>query len=834
MNRRRPARRASTLVIATGVAIALAATLFLVRGRQVLRPTAPAVSSPSVEHLVSTDESSASGAPAALRRPADVAGARRVDVLVVEHGTLTPIENATVLYLPAGWSWESTSPESRRLSRIDHEAFLAAAGASTRTNASGRCAVETADGALRVAARHGARYGETEVLPDARGVQRIVLQPDRTLEALVVDATGTPVTDVELALQWRDARSSAHDPVPLGRTDASGRRRVAHCQRLVTTAGETLGEIVALVGADPLAGVVVDVTDPPPEVRLVLATLGRVVVSVRDRSGQPARGDGTDSVAMTILDERPTGTIRTRGSRLERVGADGTARFDLVPFDRFLVLLLEGHDADAHLDGPTRENPEVVVALDRDAAGATLVARLVDDAGQPLATKALLDCQYAEHLRTDAVSSDADGRITAHVGRAPVGRHAFVRIRASSPHPLGAELPAVLATAGINDLGDVALRPRQVLVRGRITAAEPKALRAARVEVERLRVGAWIEDPALRADVRPDDGAFEIVGWVPRGERLRLRAHGLEVPPADPVECSVPANDVEIAVGAAGTVTARLMLDADVMAWELQHRLQRTDRESADAIAATRMRPGADGVQLVIWAGLAPGTYRLLVAAAGGETLTALAGLTVTSGPCTDPRLARIDLRGRVRRIRVFVQDAAGAPLPDARGSIVSVGAERSDPFDLHAGQVAVSSARPLHLLVAVDAHRIVELPHVTGDATVRVVPTPVQLVRVMSELPFPDDVSVSLQLVPTGLPAHARQHLSEHIALARDGAGRFRLRRADRYAVHLHVGRGRRSEVVHGVTPAVIALDPDHPPDELTFEIEPAALRRALDALRR
>ena len=616
------------------------------------------------------------------------------------------------------------------------DAWLAEHGREAESAADGTLAIEFERGCGAIAlARVPGKAARAQVAAEGDGAVELALVPDADLEVLVGDTAGAPLEGVVVALldlgqTWGRGLSSNQRT-----SDAQGRARYAH-----------LGLRVDLL-AKPWGVGTPDVLDGPPSVpldpaalpreplRFTLPSTGVVEVEVRPPPGLTL----PEHVAVALLldegveDERLS--FWTRPDSVETSLQDGRARFAHVALGRDLIVEAGagymGIPTRARVRGPEQAGQVVRVALTLGQDHPLLRARLVGVDGRPLAEHGVSWRLDEGNGMDNEARADAQGVVVLHLspheaeGR---GRTLHLTVAAGEGRAGGVaeiDVPDALPT-GPTDLGDVHVAAGTPLVAGVVVG--PDGARRAGAEVRVEAVTSWGEDNRYFEDlelgvVTAEDGTFVAWGANPgRGLRVTALHDGLT---SRSLECPVGRSGLVLELLASGTVAGRVLLDEGLDASDLDVRLQPTGDDRNDWFLRGRAdldREGRFGV-----GGLRPGSYDLWLDGPGGGTgVLALAGLEVPAGgPCRDPRLKAIDLRGRVLalRVRLRTPEPGQALMGTVRVRPVRDGApaeEEGETEFLQGNELRLLlDARAVDLTVDVQGYRRVELRDVRGDVEV-------------------------------------------------------------------------------------------------------------------
>lgn len=693
-----------------------------------------------------------------------------IDVLVVDKATQQPVPGAEAV-----WD-DGSSTSGRRLSSREVTLFWRARdqlagerGWRGRTDAAGRLRVHVGNDLMQVFVRAGSRYGEgywsRTTLPPGR-MPRLELEEDRTLFVRVRDANGAPAAGVPVSLHQIEPDATERTSYGGERpTDATGIVAFRHVQALqVWPWGRFLGQpveewhvYIELPGLD-LPPIRVDAQAPPHEpIDVQLPPTGRLRARVTlDGMAVP----GLPRIGLTVDPKEDRYAIG--GICFASADNDGWARFPHVPLGKtfLLTLRITGGECALPLVGPTRPHEEVVVAFDLASMVATVVGRVFDERGQPVAGDLSAEFEVAGSRGRTTISTDGSGRFTwllrhKENENAPpprtLSRLRLVLARTDAP-TASVEVPPREVVRGRNDLGDLRLATAPLVVGGRFEWDSPGPGRAW-IAIERHapahEPGApegWERVRDLQIDVQ-DDGAFQARGRIEPG-RHRLSLQSSAHLPVDPIEFTPGTADLTIRLQRGHRLEASVLVPTGITSERLRVRIEPSEASPAPAGGPLRRIPGfvaqraghEGGAFRYEWPTLPAGSYTLVV-----ESIADLAPFHVVEDVRVpvpaggDDRLFRIDLRERIAVLRVRVE----LP-PGTKASVLAFPEPQRHPQDWHGFAVDGDEAalplpvRSVDLLFVGTGLRPVRVPRPSGERTVRMEPWPqVELhVRGAGDLP--------------------------------------------------------------------------------------------------
>jgi len=705
------------------------------------------------------------------------------EVQVVHFDTKTPIEKATVYCWPPDFEWWNPTARPQGLSSKDYDAFFERMRLALTTDGEGRCRVPLGSFGAQVTAVKDELWGQGHVPKDAAAPVVLALRADHTLRVLVVDAGGRPAGGVMVSGKHKDGDRPMS--LWLGKTDAAGRLEHRHVQQLANEDTTAKIECVAnMTGGGESAPVLVDVTAPPPEVVLQLPPGGTVTVHVRDAEGKPVDPTflGEPNVFLTTFAEQP----RNENAEIEglnwlnrayggvRIDERGDAVFDPVALDRFVIASASLRLRSAVVPGPTLENPHIEVTVSEGADDVVLTGTLLDAQGMPYATSQFMATCKFRGMSAQRGLTDASGRFRISVTRVPPGQQiavSFDTAVANRDAPHACKLPPRLLTKGRNDLGEVRLALQSILVEGRVVMADGGEPVQVPMLIERNAVGRWQQESNLQPEWGKA-GAFTMRSGIAKGTPIRLSVLTNGFLPVAPIECAAGDTGLEITLRKGGSAHATFLVDDTLPLERLTLRFRPADppqKQDSRAEMMERMQnlprqlQAKDGRVQQDWQGLKPGRYRLQALCAGGaEPIVAIDAIEIADGPCTDPRLVDIDLRGRVRvfEIRATASDATPIASRDAFVVIRSSGDDWSG-FQLAAGFVKIAAPAAVDLIVLAKGHKTAFVNGVFDARTIALEAAAEAHLALALPSPLPEGATLRLRLRPTlELPRRARMQL--------------------------------------------------------------------------
>lgn len=537
----------------------------------------------------------------------------------------------------------------------------------------------------------------------AKSSQRVLADRARVLRLRAIDPDGNPVVGVELAIRLalpdseRQARADSLFPTPLPRqpwvpigrdlrTGADGRLEVPFERPMFFEPSERLGPPLPLVItpvilglADPRRVTVSLEPWPADEILVPIPATGEIVVK---RIGVETAGEQVE------LELAQRGHSASRDQ--QELGSAGEARFTRVALGQeWRASLSIRRSIQQKFRGPIHPGQTVTCILDATYAPHELRLRVVDGREQPLRDREVqIGLDFEDAAAAKAERTDADGIAVVRI-------HDAVRDLILESMELACELPSSGLRAealveigrklppGVTDLGTIVLVAPGLIGAGRIDGVDAAILRDASTILEAAEGTdphdgsmPWrrVTDAELHTTA---DGAFTLHATA-KSERFRLSICAERVPPTTPIEFVRGTRDLRIEVVAPGALELPVRVDpamalTRVLPLLVPLRGQPTGHASRAALRwnglPSSWRPGpgdslpllpaapADPGENFRWHALAPGAYRLEVYCSGHpRPLEVTPAIELVSGETTT--LPELDLRGRVRKVRVQLRSA--------------------------------------------------------------------------------------------------------------------------------------------------------------------------------
>lgn len=607
---------------------------------------------------------------------------RWIDVLVVDAASQQPVANAEVR-----WSNDDSERRLQELPRQQRQELSAdpdevhqRLGWNARTDGKGLARVAIASGSTLVQAFADGRYAEARIVCQSDAIEngwRLELEPDLTLRAQVVDIEGRPAPGVPVRIlaTSRDGQPAMSHPPSALTHGPHGIAVFRHLQTWGRKGAHTLPEcqqaewrVATVLPGFVDRGVVFDRAAPPVEpVVLQLPATGQLMARLL-WEGRPQLG--RVEFRAYRRPDRDLGEPE-KGPWLP-IDEDGWACFPHVALGGELVVRarLGENEVEGAVQAPTNRGQEVRVELTADNLIA-LRGRLIASDGKPLAAARVVGEVLTGYGQIDLeLDTDAQGRFACFLGQDHV---AATRLDSLSLRHSPGEGPVQRASIenfelrrGWNDLGDLRLESGPLVVSGQLVFEPADARPHVEIATEYSSGGRWYYDREVYSTQRAD-GTFEVRGQPEEG-RHRLCFPSLLHLPIPPVEFEVGAKNLSIMVPMGGGLTASFLLpdhvptnllfgvlkpDGEVPEEGRVLQMQGMNRHGRYAAQADDLDNGNADLR---WRALPSGSYTLEVRADGiKDPLAVIPDVVVPQPPGGDPRLRRIDLRNRIRTLKVHL-----------------------------------------------------------------------------------------------------------------------------------------------------------------------------------
>lgn len=704
----------------------------------------PAAAEPDPAGL---DREAAAGAPETplARSPAD-----GFLVKVVDEATRTPIAGAEVMWLyPEQWLHERGHDGL-------HFGWARASAPRVLTGADGFAVLPHITGAVWIgactaeASRCFFYYPGQLELP-----LTIALRPELQQAVRVVDPAGRAVAGACVGfLREKIVLVTAT-------TDADGMAVLRDLQAVRSTGKQPPAYFLALVGPTGSAQRIAFDYDAPPATPpvLQLALGGEVEILLQDARGQPLTG--VWPVQLRVDDPQRAGWSGTEenADALTLPARDGRVLFTHVALEQPLQAALRRGDEEravyARFAGPRSAGERVTAVIQVKEDAPWIALRVLGPSGEPLPGLRLLAEFAMEHGSGNGRTSwgavgralDADSRLTfealgdERVNTVDRTFRRLVELSATDPRSGDSwsamrELSAPLAP-GLNELGEVRLEKTPLVVEGSVRRSDGQPLGERPSMQIQLRDagGAWTSTER-RLATSWQGPRFRIVGRVPPGE-LRIQAWLSSGSRAE-VPFEIGATGVEIVLDPSVPLTGTIRLDPDIppraVALEFKNE------------AFLRQASTDNGVWSL--SGLPDGIYTMsFLEFWSNRSLWSVENLAVTNGKPADPSVLEVDLRGRIRPIKIEVVDPEGMAIE--KWQIRLLGDDQTywrDPPRGYGDRI-LSSGAPLNFDIRADRFAPVEVRGVVADQRIMLPRGIAVRVAILSPTPLPDDLEYSVGL---------------------------------------------------------------------------------------
>jgi hypothetical protein len=440
------------------------------------------------------------------------------------------------------------------------------------------------------------------------------------------------------------------------------------------------------------------------EVHLTMPEVGKVHITVLNSEGEAEPISG-----YLMLYASPESTPIPSGVRVTKDLEDGMASFDFVALNTTFEVLLDGpqiNNQESHpFPGPTEARPTVEIEFTRSKRD-YVSGTLLDPNGKTLAehTVRLRDLvDSGERLNSGdfRFKTDSEGRFrheiaeSAWLGPDKILLHKLkfvVDLKGMGKCEADYELH-LQAKPNAYDLGELSLIPMPTLLAGKVLNQKDEVVRQASVYLEFLE-GADSPYPHWyginHAEGSTDsEGNFHLYGAVPESSAYRvwIRAPGYQELRQ---EVTLGLVDQVYRLGTESVLLGQILIDSEIPYHQYRVSFSGEDRPKSASLTPTSDPSLVD----LEFKGLADTPYSLSVTSQLHEVLYQAEGITLLAGQeVRPPDLQPLDLRGKLRTLRIEVQNSQGDPL-NARANIftnrVSTGSRGPT------GVIEVTSAGPI------------------------------------------------------------------------------------------------------------------------------------------
>ena len=383
---------------------------------------APAVGDAPTTTLAGSTATPSATDPAASDTPrqlvestGDAPGVDTFEVRVVDDASSTPARGAVVAFINATQQARMQQVPAEELAKLagDRSALLRRFGATAIADERG-IALLPAERGTYVRGSVGRTVGQliiTDPMQAPTGGWTLRLHAMGDLTVLVVDPDGAPLAELPIGVLTSadipDVGPRRQMAIPLGKSGPNGALVVPDAYSTIAMMRELIGDVadaeigVQMPGREPL-GVPIDLENLPVEpVRLVVGSIGSVMVEVMAADGTPFEGK-----LQVYLTEK--GAER-RGSWGPTSVEGHTARFSPVATGTTLEVQVQSGSMGITrtIDGPTRHGETATARIELPAAGRVTV--LV--AGPVTAEKDYADLSVTDGSFRTQQKFDAERRV---------------------------------------------------------------------------------------------------------------------------------------------------------------------------------------------------------------------------------------------------------------------------------------------------------------------------------------------------------------------------------------------------------------------------------------
>jgi protocatechuate 3,4-dioxygenase beta subunit len=516
--------------------------------------------------------------------PATTAKQHGFEIVVVDALSQAPVSGAEIFVADVP---QSDSIRDELHERV-HELvpLIEAQGTQHRSDERGRVQLLSRSPHTVVYGRADGRRGMARVHAYMKRQAVLVLHADFEVTVQVVDPNGVPLAGVPVALAFGNERVLQEGEIAI--TTGTGALATLHHVGLALALNEDGRGFAALAGLfDPPICVALDALHPPSQpVVLVAPASGELEVLARHADGTP----DLDStwVRVQLVRATPEPLEESLSNAWTGVMHEARVVVPRVPLGcRFQAALYRngsGMPVYGTANGPMRpgERETLVVDSDTPEQAQLIVGRVLDEAGQPIASTPVNLGLCTEEQGTGAfygVNTDRAGRFSFHVpdqSSGPSPTRVLIAQRSRVPRGGYVSFAQVPLRTGlspeITDIGDVVLSAGASLVAGRVLDGQGALVSDARVSIahEGAWTGFWPSSMRARSDAA---GRFEVRGMC-TAERLFVFAE-VEGARSARKEFHPGASDVDLVVEQTGEIAGVIRLTPPLETRELSIQIGR-------------------------------------------------------------------------------------------------------------------------------------------------------------------------------------------------------------------------------------------------------------------
>lgn len=728
------------------------------------RGLGPARESTAVEHPVSTESRE------------EVVGLDPEEgfALRVQDAAGTPVAGATV------WTIHEAGSKARRSFRDagQIDALMEEQGSRRTSSPDGTLRLPRSDaGQTLVVARKGDLWGKLRVPNGDADEHVLTLQRDVRLRVQVLDVAAQPVAGVPVLIEQQLAAYSS----TLVERETEGSEGIAtfpHAQ-IDLKPGHSLGPdgtlqvdattwlaTAEVLSAEPVSAKL-DHARLDELVVLSLPALGSVQVEVAGDDWKPFQGR-----AQAWLEAIPEGEPRQvspfshiRRRRLQREVKAGEATFEGVEVGLQLGVEVKRDNANtgtrAYGPGPRRAGATATLEVKLGSDHPVVRLRALESGGQPL-TGVVLDCGL--HLRSQFIQTankltprtDEEGYFLVDLAKDwSEGATRLLTVAVLSgddPEPTGTVDLSRELELGLNDLGDVVLEKAGVFVGGRVESQAGAPVAAADLSLRSRAENSVDWDQHWDFDFESDEAGSFLVEQPFAGVTFQLSAKKTGFA-SQWVDFEPGEQDLVIRLSTPGSIEGSALLDEGLPAERLHVRVEPL-RDQAEYLDWESRQQSLDPQGAFRLEGLLPGLRTVTLGADNlAEDLMTFEDVLVQAGEaCRDPRLARIDLRGKLfyHRLELIGGEAGGRLSGEV--TFAAAGSEELDQrLWLTEGRARIfSRSERIDVVIAASGYRVERLFAHSGAATIQLWPGLVVTLVLTGEAEVPaPPVFVKAALVP-------------------------------------------------------------------------------------
>lgn len=654
-------------------------------------------------------------------------------ISIVDGNTQEPLPFAEVMVIDTAVADMRTLEAEMALSP-DFEKIFEHLGVIYKTDHKGLVTIPFAIDSHIIAGRTRTHFNFSIDVDENSEKVTLYLNPTQILAVKVVNSKGSPVEGAPVSLRVRNDQSAQDFTTAYSNKDGIAELKLFQLLILELADDNTYAALLSL--SNEPEETKIDLKDLPEEPPiLVLRDVGELEVQIRD-----AQGDLTQSPFLVNVDlllpedsyEQSEELDSWSNPREHLTGRskNGIAHFPLVDYNQRLRVVVVSPNgelrAELYGEGPVSNGGPAIFTLIPQAENPVILGRILNTEG---AIGPNLNLEYLFKMapslgshtsKSGTLHTDENGRfrlLVEDVFKEGATRTLTISLRATRKKPkrsIPIDLSYSLAP-GENDLGDLVLAVPPLIASGVVVNQKGEALSNAQIRLEKKQFYGEEEDQFWW------NGLWEHRTKAGRDGKFEIRAnleqdfYRLAASRENYIDSSLPivqgTEDIRLVMRRSITLKGQVLLDEDL------------DAELLDVIVVTP-DPNREGHELRFHSvlhksgsftikGLSPGVASLVVRAKNFHEVLFNQERLIIDSSNTTQTLEDINLRGKLRSLRIWVRDLRGELIPSVKIWPLKPG---NDVFSNENPFATVTQENGLAFQVGAPGYQILDVPHAIGD----------------------------------------------------------------------------------------------------------------------